>query len=170
MSSISNLDEEKFTELYERMMPKLLHFAFRWCSDKSLAQDAVQEAFSTLWNKRTQIRYEGQVEQLLYTMVRNQLINVYQRKLKEQRIISEIPRLDPSEPDWDEQTLQRVNAGIEQLPPRCKEIFLMSKKAGMTYPEIASELSISVKSVEKQISRALKKLRHHLKQAYSNFF
>lgn len=171
MPTSSSFDEEKFIELYQQMMPKLIHFGYRWSGDKALAEDAVQEAFSKLWSKRAQINQDGSVEHLLYTMVRNNLINVYQRKLQEQRIITDIPSQDPVQSTEEtEELLRRVGDYIEELPPRCKEVFLLSKKEGLTYTEIASELSITTKGVEKHISKALKMIRSHLKRAYYHFF
>lgn len=164
MRLVPNFTEEEFTALYNQLVPKLLAFAQKWSGDQTLAEDMVQEAFVKLWKKRFEIDLNETTEHLLYTMVRNELINSYQKKLKERKVSSnlKIVQNDPTNEELQLEKLQNLNRYIEELPPRCKEVFILSKREGLTYQEIAAELSLSVKSVEKHISKALRILRKRL--------
>lgn len=172
MNKKNSLTEATFKSIYDRLAPKLVAFAKSWSGDKVFAEDIVQEAFFQVWQKREKIIEVDKIEPLLYTIVRNNLINHYQKKLKEQNYLAAIPDIsvDEEETSSNKQRLNLVKKHIEALPSKSKKIFLMSKKDGLTYQEIATELSISPKSVEKHISKALKFLRERLKQAYLFFF
>ena len=172
MNDQSNLTETAFQSIYDRLAPKLVAFAKSWSGDKVFAEDIVQDAFLQVWLKRDSISEIDKIDTLLYTIVRNNLINSYQKKLKEQAYLAELPALTEKgqENHTKEQRLDLVKKHIEALPPKSKEVFLMSRKNGLTYQEIASELSISTKSVEKHISKALKILKKRVSQFYSFFF
>lgn len=171
MNGHSNITESEFNEVYERLAPRLVAFANRWTGDKIFAEDVVQDAFVQIWQKRHSIKDFEKVDTLLYTIVRNNLINHYQKRLREQAYLAELS-IDFDTEKKDEPTTEKlklVNQTLNALPPKSKEVFLMSRKDGLTYREIASELSISIKSVEKHISKALKFLRKHTKQAFLFF-
>ncbi len=172
MKILSNFKEEEFIELYNRTVPKLLAFAYKWSDDSLLAEDLVQEVFAKLWQKRHEISLDDSIDALLYTMLRNRLINAYQRQLQERVATTNFitPDAEPLDQESTDETILKIEQYIEELPPRCKEVFLMSKRDGLTYQEIASELSLSIKSVEKHISKALKILRKRFGQAYFYFF
>ena len=162
MNKESNLTEASFKLIYDRLAPKLVAFANSWSGDKVFVEDLVQDAFLQVWQKRDSIIEIEKIDTLLYTIVRNNLINHYRKKLKEKAYLADLD-IDPiSEPEHSQTNLQRLTVVKEHLntiPPKSKKVFLMSRKDGLTYQEIASELSISVKSVEKHISKALKILR-----------
>lgn len=102
------------------------------------------------------------LKSFLYASVRNACIDKLRRK---NPIVQDISPSDLSGVISDEQAVDSASreaelwTAIEQLPERCREIFLMSKRDGMTYREIAEELCLSEKTVEHQISKALKTLR-----------
>lgn len=172
MKPVANFEEAEFEALYLRLAPKLVAFAYKWSANQELAEDLVQEAFATVWNKRYEVELNPSIESFLYTILRNSLITDYQRKLKERDVTSNLKIVNDNAADehLTAETFQKIEQYIEELPPRCKEVFLMSKRDGLTYQEIATELSLSIKSVEKHISKALKILRKRLGQAYFFFF
>lgn len=171
MNNKPNLTEASFKLIYDRLAPKLVAFANSWSGDRLFAEDLVQDAFVQIWQKRTTITDIEKIDSLLYTIVRNNLINRYQKKLKEQAYLKDLPvqATTPTDVQPNPTKINLVKEHIEALPPRSKEVFLMSRKDGLTYKEIASELSISTKSVEKHVSKALKLLREQLKRAYLFF-
>ena len=161
MNKESNLTEASFKLIYDRLAPKLVAFAKSWSGDKTFSEDLVQDAFLQVWQKRATISQIEKIDTLLYTIVRNNLINHYKKKLKEQAIIAELPTISnsASDPRPEHQIIDLVKRHLEALPPKSKEVFLMSRKQGLTYQEIANELSISTKTVEKHISKALRILK-----------
>lgn len=166
------LTEATFKAIYDRLAPRLIAFAKSWSGDKVFSEDIVQDAFLQVWQKRETINDIEKLDPLLYTIVKNNLINHYQKKLKTQNYLAELSNDPKHEEDTqvEKQNLKRLNKHIETLPKKSKEVFLMSQKEGLTYKEIASALSISTKSVEKHISKAKKILREQLKRAYLFFF
>ena len=166
MKQKSSLTEATFKSIYDRLAPRLVAFAKSWSGDKVFAEDLVQDAFVKIWQRRDSINEIEKIDHLLYTMVRNNLINHHQKKLKEKAYLSTISNEPDVEPDAQHtlKKIQLLNRHLDALPPKSKQVFLMSRKEGLTYREIASELSISTKSVEKHISKALKILRKRVKQ------
>lgn len=171
MNDKSSLTEATFKSIYDRLAPRLVAFAESWSGDKVFAEDLVQDAFLQIWLKKNKISQAEKIDTLLFITVRNNLINRYRKRLKEQAYLAELPNISDNETEAqnDKLRLDLVKKHIETLPSRSKEVFLMSRKDGLTYQEIASELSISTKSVEKHISKALKILKKRVKQFYLFF-
>ncbi len=172
MSNNCKLTEATFKSIYDRLAPKLVAFAKSWSGDKVFAEDVVQDAFLQVWQRKEKLQDAEKIDPLLYTIVRNNLINHYQKKLKQKAYLAELAHFSENGVDSqaESQRLNLVKKQIETLPPRSKEVFLMSRKDGLTYQEIANELSISTKSVEKHISKALKILKKGIKGMYLLFF
>ena len=76
--------KSKIADLYNRMVPKLVAFALRWSGDQVLAEDIVQDAFVQIWKRKNELDWDNELDSLIYSIVRNNLINHYHRKLKEQ--------------------------------------------------------------------------------------
>lgn len=172
MNKKAGLTEASFKALYDRLAGRLVAFAKSWSGDRVFAEDIVQDAFLQVWQRRATISDIDKLDALLYTIVKNNLINHYQKKLRTENYLTELANTSGNEvdPQVEQQTLTQVKKHIETLPPKSKEVFLMSKKEGLTHKEIANVLSISTKSVEKHIAKAKKILREQLKRAYLFFF
>ena len=172
MNDKPNLTEATFKSIYDRLAPKLVAFARSWSGDKALAEDIVQDAFLQVWLRRDTIAKIEKIDTLIYTIVRNNLINRHKKKLKEQAYLAELSTSSNHAFDSAEenQKIDLVKKHIEALPPKSKKVFLLSRKNGLTYQEIANELSISTKSVEKHISKAIKILKKRVNQFNLFFF
>ena len=143
-------------------------FALRACGDTDMAADAVQTAFVRSWERITAGAEIGTFKPYIYRAVRNELL---ERMRRDRPTIDITAAGDVS--DDDIYTSERDAAlwqAIGRLPERCRDVFLMSKRDGMTYAEIAAELGISVKTVENQISKALARLREALAGPRKPFF
>ena len=143
-----------FRTLYR---PLCLYAAHYLSGDLDAAEDIVQDCFVKLWQHGA-----DNPKSFLYTAVRNASID-YLRRLQ-----PEVTSFEPHDLDGiisDDEAVDRSKEEahiwevIDELPTRCREIFLMSKHDGMTYAEIADEMGLSVKTVEHQISKALHRLR-----------
>ncbi|MDH6359049.1 RNA polymerase sigma-70 factor [Parabacteroides sp. PF5-9] len=160
--------EHQFKELYR----PLCLFALRYTGQIDDAEDVVQQAFTDVWGKLSGGQAIENLKAYMYQTVRNRSLS-FITSMNEQRSLEEIPDLTDYSGD-EEVFLAERNArlwnAIDQLPPERKKIFLLSKRDGLKYQEIADELTISIKTVENQMGKALKTLRESAKRIYLFFF
>lgn len=152
-----------FKAVYDLYWTRLYVSAFNLLRDKEQAEDVVQEVFSYLWNNANTLEIKN-LSAWLFTSVRYQVFNVIRSgkvrdRFENLHVIEEFDS-NIAEMKLDREDIQRrLVAGLEELPPRCKEIFLLSRFEYLSYKEIAERLELSEKTIENQISIALKKLR-----------
>lgn len=154
LTSRNALIDTVFKRLYR---PLCLYAAHYLGGDLDAAEDIVQDCFVRLWQHGA-----DDSRAFLYTAVRNASIDHLRRQHPE--VVDFGPKdLDGIISDDEAQARSEEEAGlwaaIGSLPDRCRQIFLMSKRDGMTYADIAAELGLSVKTVEHQVSKALRRLR-----------
>ena len=137
---LKNGDEKAFETLFWEYNQHVYHFVYSLLYDKSMAADLTQNVFLKIWEKHETIDPEQNFDAYLFTIARNL---VY--KETENRLLSEY-----------------INSLIEELPPSRRKIFRLSRHEHLSYREIAERLSISEKTVETQLSRALRFLRDRL--------
>lgn len=160
-------DEVIFGKVYDLFWSRLYISAFNILRDREQAEDTVQEVFSYLWDNASTLEIKS-LTSWLFTAVRYQVFNVVRsgkvRDRFERLHLIEETASNLAEIKLDNQDIQRrLMEGLEQLPARCKEIFVMSRFEYLSYKEIAQKLQLSEKTVENQIAIALKKLRISLK-------
>ncbi|MEG3659935.1 RNA polymerase sigma-70 factor [Arenibacter palladensis] len=148
-----------FSEYYDW----LCNYIYNLCKDHSLAEDIVQDAFVSLWEKRNTIMISSSLKNYLFKTCHNQFLqHIRNQKFKFDTL--DIIRWDiiseaTLEDDLYDYKMEKLNNLINQLPPRCKEIFVQNKLEKKKYKEIALDLGISEKTVENQMSKALNFLR-----------
>lgn len=155
-------DEAAFSELYVRYKDKLYYFCLHLLKSKEEANDIVQEIFIRIWESRNFINPDLSFSSFLYTMARNRILNYFRdididEKVKEilaTQKVTEEEAID-SKIIYTEYQVILQNA-ISQLPPQRRKIFNMSRIESISHKEIASELGISVNTVQEHISEALK--------------
>lgn len=152
-----------FEFLYSEYYNELCVFAQSLVRASDEAEDIVQNVMISLWEKRATLTISKSLKSYLYRAVYNGFVNLYRKKRKEITALHEVryqAMMVFSELDNSviEKKMVFLNAEIDKLPKKCREIFVMSKKQGLKYREIAEELQISIKTVEAQMSRALKKI------------
>lgn len=170
---------------FQQYYRPLCLYALHYLHDVDEAEDVVQDCFVRLlesgkYDALCQPSSESrslttQLKSFLYASVRNACIDRLRCK---NPVLQDVSPSDLQGVVSDEQAVDSSSreaelwTAIEQLPDRCREIFLMSKRDGMTYREIAEELDLSEKTVEHQISKALKILRGRKNELYyvSYFF
>jgi RNA polymerase sigma-70 factor, ECF subfamily len=163
--------ELAFEGLFKSYFEELCQVAYRVLRDEHQAQDLAQEVFFELWKKRDQLQINTSLRAYLKRAVLNRTFNY----LRDQRLqISDEPLPDPPLPDPDvlktlgaSELQALIDAAIDQLPEKCRLVFVLSRFDELSYREIATQLSISEKTVENQVSKALKFLRIQL-QPYLN--
>jgi RNA polymerase sigma-70 factor (ECF subfamily) len=161
-------DEKAYIYLVETYHKPLFAYALSLNTKYALAEDIVQIIFLKTWEHRERLNPNYSLKSFLYTSIYNEFINQY-HKYKALSVLEEayIEALDEVIIDTDnlnllEQKIALLTKGINLLPPKCKETFLLSKKEGLTNIEIAEYLNISIKTVEGQITKAYKMLKNQI--------
>lgn len=132
------------------------------------AREVVQESFLQLWEKRETIEPDKPVRSYLYTTVHNRSLNYLRNNNKYSAELLEIENLNVTSVTETHHSMEtselqaKINAAIEQMPEKCREIFMMNRFENLKYNEIAQKRSLSVKTVEAQMSKALQIMRTHL--------
>jgi len=157
-----------FEEIYHRYWKILLAIAFNRLADRQASEEAVQDVFLSLWARRKEVSI-GSLQAYLATAVKftvfRQLLNEKRRKdllnrnYHPQKLLFEETRVYGK---FLEEYIQGI---VETLPEKCRLVFKYSREEGMTIPEIAKEMNISVKTAEAHLTKALKILRGSLKKS-----
>lgn len=161
-------DEAAFEDIYNLIHQKIYCFILRYIQDSSNARELTQRFFVRLWENRHRISAEKPLEAQAFVIARNLVIDELRKKAREKNFIEYFrSRLETVSTVTEETILYddlqtHLEAVVESLPQRRREIFKLSRHQGLTYQEIARELSISPKTVEIQMSKALKVVRSKL--------
>ena len=162
-------DEKAIDWLFRKYYTSMCQAAYRILPDEHLVEDLVQDVFLELWKKRTRLTIKTAIASYLRTATRNKTLNY----IRDQKIdFRDAPPKDVLKGKTTPvlQTLmaddlqQEIDAAIDNLPERCRLVFVLSRFEEMSYQEIADQLDISIKTVEHQIGKALRNLRAALQQ------
>lgn len=141
-------------------------YAQSLCHDHAMAEDIVQNVFVKIWVKRKKINPDLSIKSFLYKSVYNEFIDQYRKNKPvlylEKKYFEAIDVVVEMETEELDALIKLMNAEIDNLPSKCKEIFLLNKKEGLTHTEISEYLHISIKTVEGHITRAFKILTEKL--------
>lgn len=157
--------EAALEEIFNRYHDRLYRIATGVLQNDALARDLVQEVFIDLWNRRNTRHIENLAGYLTQAIKFQVLKQIRNGRIRTQhlQLINKLQFVNQTEDLINFQELEEILAhSIEQLPPRCKEVFFLSRYHNLTNQEISSRLKISVKTVEGQITRALTFLRANL--------
>jgi RNA polymerase sigma-70 factor (family 1) len=158
-------DRHAFTEIYDRYKAPLYVHAYNKLRNTEEAKDLVQELFVSLWNNRNTHNLGGHLSSYLYAAVRNRVFRVISRLGSEYIYISSIENsINKSICITDhrireKQLLEMIDREIDALPPKMREVFILSRKEHLSHLQIAEKLNIAEPTVKKQINNALKVLR-----------
>jgi RNA polymerase sigma-70 factor, ECF subfamily len=158
-------DEKSIDLLFQGYYNYLCNVVNRVINDADYAEDIVQEIFMDIWRKREEINIEISLRAYLRRAAVNRSLNhIRKQKMKFEEAENSVSELASNDNDSQivmerDELEKRIHDCIENLPPKCKIVFAMSRFENMSYQEIATSLEISVKTVENQISKALKILR-----------
>lgn len=171
--SLTMGDEKAYEALFHLYFPRLYAFSYKILNDSGLAKDVVQNVFIKIWETRSSFNFDHP-EAFIYQMVRNASLNYIRHlkvvdnlklKVKDQYLGEELYYIDLVGNDpyilIEKELEVRIQEVMESLPNRCLAVFRLSRLEGMKNLEIAARLGISIKTVEKQISKALQIYRHN---------
>lgn len=142
----------------------LCTYAYGLTNDRDLAKDVVQNVFISIWRTRLKLKDDFVIKSYLYRSVYNEFLN-QNRSFKfvvplDKKYIDALSFVVEEEDEKSiEKLMKLVRREIENLPPKCKRAFLLSKQEGLSNIEIAEYLNVSVKSVEAHMTKAFAKLR-----------
>jgi RNA polymerase sigma-70 factor (ECF subfamily) len=159
---------DAFTQIYHRYKNVLVIHAYKKLGNVDDAKEIVQDVFSSLWNNHASLPVVKNVSGYLYTLVRNRVLNFIEHKRVELRYSASFDSFkNEKHYELDLQLREKemqaiINKEIDALPPRMREVFILSRKAHLTHKEIAEKLDISEHTVKNHIKGALKILRARL--------
>ncbi|SHF84671.1 RNA polymerase sigma-70 factor, ECF subfamily [Fodinibius roseus] len=170
VKKIKGGDRKAFEKLFLRFYEPLCQFSWQFTRSRHVSEELVQEVFLAVWKSRETLDSKKDVRSYLYQSVRNKALNHIKHQELAEEYNSKIEWLSPTPVTqthhYGEQSEfeKAAKKAIENLPDRARQVYKLSRKDGLTYREISDVLDISVKTVESQMSRALKKLRNSLSQ------
>jgi len=163
---IKQNDLSEFEELFKSYYNPLCNYVYSIVKDKDQSEEIVQEFFYNYWKNRKEISIKLSLKAYIYRSVRNSAIRYLQHKQIEQKYLNNLHSEDlvtsPSLTMEYSEMNEVVETTLSQLPERCRQIFELSRYNGLKYHEIADLLSISVKTVEADMSKALFTFRQNL--------
>jgi len=165
---VRNDDISAFEILFRKYYAEMVEYANVILRDKSSSEEIVQDFFYNYWKNRKEIRIMFSVKAYFFRSVRNNCLK-YQDAMKVRRKYAErMVALSKEDSGYMEEGLelaemnQIIEDTLSELPERCRTVFRMSRFEGKKYEEIAGELSVSVKTVEANMGKALRLLRERL--------
>jgi RNA polymerase sigma-70 factor (ECF subfamily) len=169
---VGRMDQQNFEKIFKAYFPALMAFSRKILGNEDDAREVVHQVFINLWERRSEIDLSTSLKSYLFTAVNNRSLNVIRDRKKFSS--EEVPDLAEN---WDVsaelesmELEERIREAISGLPERCRVIFELNRFEGLSYGDIAKELDISIKTVENQMSKALKILREQLSNYLSLLF
>ncbi|PST83700.1 RNA polymerase sigma-70 factor [Pedobacter yulinensis] len=159
---------EAFDVLYLRHVTGLVALAARKTGDRELAKEMVQDIFLDFFRRKSELDPEKSVKAYLYSAVQHRVYNYYREVLMRKKHEDGIARLWSAAATGTEQDLARrelekaIQTGVNNLPEKCREVFVLSRQEHLPHKEIATRLNISVNTVEQHMRKALQRLRGSL--------
>lgn len=161
-------DKAAFEEIFHLYHKQIYAFCYSFLHQKEDAENITQDVFVKLWLKRATIDIEKSFSGFLFTMARHLALNHIRAAINRQILMREALHDKHAVYNQVEEKVsyneikQALNQLTNQLPPRRKEIFLLSREEGLSHLEISKRLNISVHTVESQMTKALKFIRKSL--------
>jgi len=160
-------NRHSFTVLYNQYWSQVYNFSRLYLTSRDAAEEVVQEVFVKVWESREFIREDDNFKGLLFIITRNLIFNQSRKSFNEDfykiTMLAAMEQSYDMEAEIDAKNLREyIDQLIADLPPKRKLIFTMSRNENMSYKEIAEKLNISEKTVENQISSAIKYLKQNL--------
>jgi len=161
-----------FNRLVESYYARLCDFSFYVVHSREMAEEIVDDVFMKVWDRIDEVYHIENITAYLFRAVKNTALNYLESKYRHpvdffdnlSEIFVPIEMKNPEEEMISGQLMAAISEAIQALPERCKLIFLLAKENGLKYREIADILGLSEKTVENQISIALKKISEQLQK------
>lgn len=165
-------DRLAFRHLFETYFTPLCRFMHLYISEKTVVEELALDLFMHIWENRQTLQIQVSLKAYLFQAARNRCLNEL-RKQKNTVSLDEISDeiIDAGVYSLEETELQNlIQEAVLALPDKCREVFDLSRNESLSNREIADRMNISVKTVEAQITKALKRIKSFLGEAYFYFF
>ena len=167
------IQKKEFEKIYTRFFNFFYDVAYRFLNHEEDAEGIVQEAFIKLWESKMFAKPESEIRNYLFILIRNRCLNLLRSKRKRfvdtdshEYLLTSINYKLLNETGEDillyQELFEKIQSSISNLSPKCKEVFCLSRIDDLSNQEISERLDISIKAVEANITRALKKLKEEL--------
>jgi RNA polymerase sigma-70 factor (family 1) len=166
-------EEDALTIIYKEYWEVMYVAAYNLVKDRSVCEDIVQEVFISLWKRREKLQIKVSLKSYLYTSTVYKVYDHFSKnkKMAKQELFDNFEnKIETSNPEtklMHEELIHRLDAIIDTLPDKCKEVYRLSRENMLSNKEIAEQLNISQRTVEGHISKALKILKESLGVAVS---
>ncbi|MGV3765670.1 MAG: RNA polymerase sigma factor [Chitinophagaceae bacterium] len=159
-------DENALDVIYRKYWEGLFFYSYHLLKDKHACEDVIQDLFVRLWENREQLDVRLSLKAYLYASCRYALYKLIRKEQVREDIFDAIYERLHTETAYGslehKELVQQINVIVNGLPPKCREVYELSRKENLSYKEIGERLGISVKTVENHINRALKELKQSL--------
>lgn len=156
-------DQIAFRRFYDHFFLVLFRYTSTLLRDKEVAEEITHDVFVHCWQKRTSLREVRNPQVFLFVAARNRAVDYMRRKNRnvpleesEEYDVQLMP--DPEQLMITTEMMGRLEEAIRELPPKCREVFILVKQYGLRYKEVAAIMQLSVKTVENQLAIAMRKL------------
>ncbi len=172
VEALKSGDHQAFERLFIKYAQKLFNFSKSYLRSENDAEEIVQEVFLKIWNNRLSLKTDTSFQSYLFTIAFNAIKKSFNKKVKTENFKHEVLETIRNEEKPDDfeanyqYLLEKLNEVIENLPERRKEIFIKRKKEDKSIKQIAEELNISIKTVENQITAAIKQIKQELQNDF----
>ncbi len=175
---LKNSNQSVFDHLFREQYAPLCRYALKIVRNNDIAEEIVQDVFVSIWNRRIELNIETSLNAYLLSSVKYSCYNHLRKKnltivdtdlTKESFTEQFISDTKADSQITQEELQQIIQNGIHELPEKCQQIFSLSREIGLSNKEIATELDISIKTVENQMTIALQKLRKHVIKYWGAF-
>ena len=162
-------DKTAFELLFRFYYPGLTVYARQFVADAEQAEEIVQDFFVRFWEKHQSVRPSASLKSYFFSSVKNSSLNLLKHQKVKDEYMLEMKALTKEHLLYNQdlyiasELQEKITSAVNLLPERCREIFVLSRINGMKNEEIAQQLDISKRTVETQISKALKILKAELK-------
>jgi RNA polymerase sigma-70 factor, ECF subfamily len=165
---MQQLERSDFEKLFRAEFKGLCFFAQKYVKDHDTSREIVQDSFLSLWEKRATVDAGRSVKSYLITVIHNKCHNYlrdnrkFDTNLLQIENLLELSAITDTDSMVTQELHNAIHSAIEELPEKCRNIFLLNRYDNLKYQEIADKLEISVKTVEAQMSKALQHMRIRL--------
>ncbi len=167
IQSLQAGDRKAFKDIFERYYESLCRYCMLRIGSREEAEEIVQDIFVKLWTKRSELNIHTSLRAYLYRTAMNKIINRNEhmqiRHIHQQYVKSDPDQVADSDLLHEKEIQFLAAETIESMPEKRRQVYLMSRQEGLKYIEIADRLTVSVKTVEAHLSKALEQLRASLK-------
>ena len=168
LKSIVGGNELSFRTFFDYYWDTIYSVAFTFTKSESLSEEIVQDVFVKVWLNREQLAAVTDMEAWLFIIARNHILNVLQKKVKEETFLKNLDGYfnningSPEDVLFKKEAEALVHSAVTQLPKQQQMIYTLSRIAGLSQEEIATKLNISKNTVKSHMNKALNSIRIHI--------